>query len=52
MAKTNCRKRSVRLRMRMGKGMELLEETVEVGFLLKREKAIVGVGYGYVDGLW
>ena len=41
MAKTNCRKRRTRLRIRTGKGVELPEETVEVGFLLKRENAIV-----------
>lgn len=42
-AKTNCRKRSTRLRMVIGLGVGLLEPTFEVGFLLKRENAIVKI---------
>ena len=38
MAKTNCRKRRVKLMMTSGRGWLL--ETVEDGFLLKRAKAI------------
>ena len=41
MAKTNCRKRRTRLRITIGKGVELLVEVEELGFLLKRENAIV-----------
>ena len=41
MAKTNCRKRKVKLMMISGRGWLL--ETVEDGFLLKRAKAITKV---------
>ena len=41
-AKTNCRKRRVKLAMTSGRGWLL--ETVEDGFLLKREKAMAREG--------
>lgn len=43
MAKTNWRKRRTRLRINIGRGVELLEPTVLVGFLLKRENAIFSI---------
>lgn len=42
-AKASCRKRRTRLRMRRGKGVVLEVDTVELGFLLKRENAIVKI---------
>ncbi len=47
-AKTNCRKRRVQLVMTSGRGWLLELETVEDGFLLKRENAMAPARGGEV----